>query len=90
MGLPDCCGFETDEFELWNGIFCGFENDGISTVKQTGEQFTIEVLVQDESIKRRTRFLAALTSCITCSTLCRELLTLAQSPVAIASDAIVG
>jgi hypothetical protein len=58
-------------------------------VKQTGEQFTIEVLVQGKSIKRHTRFLAALTSCITCST-CRELLTLAQSPVPIASDAIVG
>jgi hypothetical protein len=59
-------------------------------VKQTGEQFTIEVLVPGKSIKRRTRFLAALTSCITCRTLCRELLTLAQSPVPIASDAIVG
>jgi len=71
-------------------IFCDFENDGISTVKQTSEQFTIEVLVRGKSIKRHTRFLAALTSCITCSTLCRELLTLAQSPVPIASDAIVG
>jgi hypothetical protein len=33
-------------FNLWNVISCGFENDGISTVKQTGEQFTIEVLVR--------------------------------------------